>query len=330
MAKNKVSEDLFKKFVGEMDGIIRSNEITNGKTQKELLNALVKTEKEFRRILISTNSGKQIYKEFVDFIMEDKSNMLSARVYFRERQDTFSFKIFNAFHKRKPEMLFKYKINFLFASWAIKRYRGLHAAKLKSLLSEIAFLRKTLCENNLPLAINRAKIFWSKTAPSHLEYMDLIQTSSEGLLNAIDKFVPPYRTVFRSVAIGRMNLNMSTDYSDTIVVLPPKDKRILYRANKAKSKKDNKDVVKFVNESFSGVSESDIQSIEAAANQLINIDEKSEGSVSVGEKLSSNHSIEESVINSELIVRLILGIKSELTTLERKLTLLIYGDIDGL
>lgn len=327
------TNDLFRQFVGEMDEILQAREINNSKTQKAALYKLIKVEKDFRTLLVATPSGRKVYEKFLDFITEDKSNMLSARVYFRERQNTFSSRIFKAFHKKSPKSLFRFRINYLFASWALKNYEGMHKPKLNELLETMAVIRKELCEANLPLAINRAKIFWARTPKSHLEYMDLIQTSSEGLISAIDKFVPPYRTVFRSVAIGRMNLNMSTDYSETIVKLPPKDKRILYRANNAKKNKDiktNEDLVKFVNESFSGVSSRDLQQIEAAANQLVNIDEKMPDSFSYSEKIASDVSVEEDVINNDLMVKVIVGIKHDLSVLEKKIILLLYGDIYGL
>lgn len=100
-------------------------------------------------------------------------------------------------------------------------------------------------EQNLPLAISQAKIFYSNTPRSHLSYMDIVQIHAQGLLLAIDKFVPPndarmseanslqaYRK-FRPVAIGIMARDRVNAYSETPVHFFPKQRLIRYRANKA-------------------------------------------------------------------------------------------------
>ena len=84
----------------------------------------------------------------------------------------------------------------------------------------------------MPLAISRARIFWSRTPKAHLTYMDFVQIACEGLLSAVDKFVPPYTPVFRSVAIGRMHGNFIEEYSETQLHFFPVDRRKIYRANK--------------------------------------------------------------------------------------------------
>jgi len=331
-AKKSQDNEIFKQFVSNMDAMLRENELNGGKPQKESLNDLFKAEREFKTLLLSTASGKKVYEDFMKFILVEKGNILSARVYFRERQDTFSDRIYSAFHRENPKSLHKYKINYIFISWAMERYKGLHKKKLTAIAENIAKMRNGLCEDNLPLAINRAKLFWLKVPRSYLDYMDLIQTSSEGLINAIDKFVPPYKQVFRGVAIGRMTLNMMTDYSATLVKLPPREKRILYRANKAKRKgatMSNTEVEKYVQESFSGVKSSTIQALEAATSQLVNIDEKIGDSFSVAEKMADPSSVENDIIDAELNSKMRSGLE-ELSTLERKIVLLKYGEVYGL
>jgi RNA polymerase sigma factor (sigma-70 family) len=247
-------------------------------------------------------------------------------------------------------MLHKFRINFLFAKWVLekevteklndknelqkttvyKNYKGPSKKRLEAIYKEIIETRSKLCENNLPLAINRAKIFWSKVPANHLEYMDLIQASSEGLITALDKFVPPYRTVFRSTAIGRMTLNMMTDYNDTLVKIPPKEKRILYRANNAKRKEnitDQSKIVDYVNESFNGVTQSDLTKIEAAAAQVVDIYEKTDNSYSLSEKLfNEDENTEINAQNRQLLTIIKIGF-SNLSVLEKKIILLKYGDL---
>ena len=323
-------QNLFRQFVGEMDSMLRDNEKTDTRTQKAMIDDLIALEAKFKRVLLSSESGKEIYKKFMSFILNDKGNILSARVYFRERQETFSDKLFKAFHCKRSKMLHKFRINYLFVKWCMGTYRGPNKKILLQIMIEIETIRSKLCENNLPLAINRAKIFWSNVPPSHLEYMDMIQAASEGLLTALDKFVPPYRTVFRSTAIGRMTLNMMTDYNDTLVKIPPKEKRILYRANNAKRKQnmtEQSKVVDYVNESFRGVTESELSAIEAAASNVIDIYQKTEDTHSLSERLPDEKQDVERNASTDQMRQLIYQGLAILEILERKIVFLKHGDV---
>lgn len=333
-----MSDHLFYKFVGEMSEILK-NSIHGYDDQKKLLKQLFSIEKEFKEILISTPKGKEIYKDFMKFILNEEGNILSARIYFRERQNTFSNKIAKAFHQNKPEKLHKFKINFTFAAWVMKRY-SIKNKKLKKLFEEMKSIRNELCEMNLPLAINRSKIFWSKTPESHLEYMDLIQASSEGLLIAIDKFVPPFKQVFRSVAIGRMVAYMIEDNSETVVKLSPTEKRILYLANKARNSEklsDDKDILDYVNQTFPNVTQDYLTRLKEASS-TIDIDQvgvnTDHGSSSYNNKnakqkaaekfFKSDKNLEENLINNDLKSKLLVASK-DLSVLEKKTLSLTYG-----
>jgi DNA-directed RNA polymerase specialized sigma subunit len=291
-------QNLFRLFVDEMNEALRDNHKVNPDGQAKLFEQLFRAEREFRAALLSTQYGRDMYKAFMDFIVREKGNILHVRPYFRERQGTFSEKMKRAFDDGNPEVLHKFRINFVFASWMMSRwsdpatrvtYRR-QKERLDRSYEQIKRIRTLLCENSLPLAINRSKVFWSKVPESHLEYMDLIQNSSEGLLTAIDKFTPPYKTVFRSTAIGRMTLNMMTDYNATMVKLPPKEKRILYRHGVAKNRKNIEDadkVLDFVQESFKGVTQEGLQQIVQAASSVMSLDHRPEDGLSLSEKLSS-------------------------------------------
>ena len=274
------SQDIFKQFIKSMNEILADNSTEDGRNQQKLLEDLFKLENNFKDVLISAPEGRKVYKEFVTFITEEKGNILSARVYFRERQDMFSRRISRCFKERKHHLLYRFSINYNFTKWVCDRYAGPNHRSLKAIFKKIIAVRKVLCENNVPLAINRAKLFWSRTPNSHLEYMDFIQNANEGLLNAIDKFVPPYKTVFRSVAIGRMTLNMLTEHNTTMVKLSPTEKRILYRANNARTKAkltDQREVLDYVKESFKNVTLERLRDILAASSGLASIDKPSEG-----------------------------------------------------
>lgn len=273
----------FKKFVASMNRQLKQNSLADNRNQKESMEALFKLENKFRDVLISCKDGRDMYKDFIDFIVNDKGNILSARVYFRERQSTFSANISAVFQggKWNHQELFKFSINYMFAKWVCDRYNGIKAKQLQILLQKIADLRRIICENNLPLAINRAKIFWSKTQHSNLEYMDIIQNASEGLITAIDKYCGPYRTVFRSVIIGRMTLNILTDHNATLIKFSPRDRRILYRANNARIKEkltEIEDVLRYVNESFQDVTREKLEAILSGASEAIRTGKQDEDS----------------------------------------------------
>jgi DNA-directed RNA polymerase specialized sigma subunit len=339
----------YSQFISEMNYVLRENDVANGMSQRDLLNELFKIEREFKVVLLSNGHGPVIYEKFMQFILGQKSeggkeNKLSIRPYFRERQDTFSNKVFPILKEKKPKKLHRFRINYLFMKWTMDHYTGPSKRKLNTLIEKAIVIRKTLCENNLPLACNRVALFRKSSPLAHLQYMDLVQDASKGLIEAIDKFVPPYRTVFRTTAIGRMTLNMSEDLTATLVKLPPKDRRILYRARKAK--RDNadisgKDMQSFVNESFPQATAGEIEMIEAAANQTVSMSDLAQdgqgqaksqhgGSYSMtgGEQLADPRDTEEDIQNAEIGNKLLVQL-GRLKIVEKKVLLMKSGEIYG-
>lgn len=309
--------------------------------QQLQLEELFELEKSFRDTLIEVPEGRKMYSKFMDFIFDVKGNTLSSRVYFREKQDTFTNKISPAFKKKNSALLYTFRINYQFMKWVIDRYKGPKQRRLSFLFKSVINLRKRICEDNLPLAINRAKIFWSKVPNSHLEYMDIVQTSAEGLMTAIDKFVPPYKSVFRSVAIGRMTLNMLTDHNATTVKLSPNDKRILYRANNAKSKEgltEMADILAYVKQSFPNATTKKLEMIINAGIQDISIDEPLadpekgttfEASLKIDANISENLTAKilnpEEIVVSDDIKKHIIELIRNLSIIEEKIVRLKMG-----
>lgn len=234
------SEDHFKTFAQQLERAIAkygdlSEEDFTAK-QKAQVEGLVALETEFRSTLIKHADGNKIYKQFVNFICHEKKNILAARPYFRERQEVFTNEI-SSFLKKKDEVgLYAYHFNYHFVQFVMRARKWSQTAKLRVLARKIERARTELVEMNMPLAISRARLFWSKTQRSHLDFMDLIQIAAEGLMSAIDKFVLPYSPVFRAVAIGRMLGNFIEQYSETKIHFYPTDKRKIYRANKVAHK----------------------------------------------------------------------------------------------
>lgn len=241
--------------------------------QKGQMESLVEMEKEFRQRLIAHSMGNYVYKAFVKFICETQRNILAARPYFRERQKLFTKEISKALKKRNEKTLYRFQFNFKFVLFVMRTVEWKPKSPLRLLFNRIAALREELIVANMPLALNRARLFFSKTPTSHLAHMDIVQIASEGLMAAIDKYVLPFSSNFRSVAIGRMVGNFIENYSETLIHFYPVDKRKIYRANKNAGKHVNgvdherlsQEVNKDVKDDVYLTNPAEIQSLMAAA-----------------------------------------------------------------
>jgi DNA-directed RNA polymerase specialized sigma subunit len=229
-------DDHFRKFTDklakEIDKYTDVNEKELLEFQKEQVERLVELETKFRQHIVDTGDPNMVYPKFIHHICETRRNILASRPFFRERQDVFTAHISDIFKRRDHEALKKFHFNFPFISLAINQFGCNKDPVLMGIYNDIRKLRIELVERNMPLAISRARIFWNKTPKAHLSYMDLVQIAAEGMLSAIDKYVLPFSSVFRSVAIGRMVGNFIENYSETTVHFFPVDKRKIYRANK--------------------------------------------------------------------------------------------------
>jgi DNA-directed RNA polymerase specialized sigma subunit len=322
-----MSQELFYKFASEMSDLLSKSLVTY-KDQKRLLDELVAVEIRFKKELLKTKRGKKMYAKFMHFIVREKKNKLAARIYFRERQDTFSNHISKAFYDEKPLHLTRFRINYWFIEWTVANHPN-PSRKLVSMLEEVKSLRSQLCETNMPLAVNQAKIFWSKCQDRQLEYMDFIQACSEGLLNAIDKFVPPYRDVFKSTAIGRMLSNMLDDHNATLVKFSPKERRIIYRARLGMNKKnlsDIEDILKFVQESFPDVEQEYLRGLLNAATSPFSMSCKEEDSPDWDQLLADGKDTEQDLVDGDMKQKLY-ELMPHLTVIERKVISMTYGII---
>ena len=250
MAKIEHSE-YFGAFAKSLEKEIDNRE--DGSKQEDQVNGLIDLERRFRKAIIRFGAGRQAYIKFVNLIKKERKNILDARPFFRERQEVFSGKITPAIKANKPEDLYVFDVNFIFIKFVIESWDEDIPPKVLQLYEKVKYARETLIINNLPLAINRAKLFFKKTPKAHLEYMDMIQIASDGLIIAVDKYCGPYTKVFRSVGIGRMTGNMIDSYSDTVIHIYPSLKRILYKANSISNREkitDLHDLYNKVQESF--------------------------------------------------------------------------------
>ena len=225
----------------------------DGTTQKQQFEELVTAERLFHETVLSYRISTEMYKKFIQLVRITNKNILSARPYFRESSDTFSSKITPALKTKDPEAMKAFDINFHFVKFCKDHWIGLWPKKLDAIYNRVEKARTILVQNNMPLAVNRAKIFYRKTPKAHLTFMDLIEVSAMGLCAGIDKYVGEFKKNFVGVCIGRIVGNLIDAYSETVMHFYPSDRRVLYRANSIRGRQgihDIEELTKAVNDSF--------------------------------------------------------------------------------
>lgn len=230
----------------------RGQALTIQVEQFELLN---RKEEEFRVALVTLPAGAHVYSLFCqqfaaktgldEETKKSKRGLLASRPFFRERQPICAGVIGNGIRQKAPEGLFPFHINFNFVKFALESKGWQPPPSLLRCAKEITKVRRLLIEQNVPLAISQARMFWRrapvKMRDKRFSAMDFIQVAIEGLISAIDKFclptddlrsLPERTKVWRSVAIGRMRGNFIEMFSSTNLHFYPDDRRKIYRANK--------------------------------------------------------------------------------------------------
>jgi DNA-directed RNA polymerase sigma subunit (sigma70/sigma32) len=252
MKKYQYSDTKFQELASQVNQALIENDGLIG-DQKEQVELLFQLEKKFKYNIQKYQQSVKIYELFVKLIMDKEKNILSAKPYFRENSNFFNANISQNLKDRDHQSLMKYDINFQFINFIVKNWKGKLPERPKRYYDDFLEARRILIENNLPLAINRAKLFYRKTPRSHLSLLDLIDICSQGLIVGIDKYVGTYTKVWRSVCIGRMTNYMIEEYSKTFLRMYPSDKRILYRTNSLRYRlkiENIEELTKAVNESF--------------------------------------------------------------------------------
>lgn len=222
-------DDSFYKLAGEVTRVITKNK--DGTTQEQQVEELLDAERKFKDTILKYRMSTEIYKMFLQKVRVVNKNILSARPYFRETATSFSKNITPAIKESNIESLKTFDINYQFIKFIRESWRGPFPKRAEELFQRVHRAREILIENNMPLAINRAKLFYRKVPKSHISLMDMISICGLGLAAGIDKWCGKYTPVFRSVCIGRMVGNLIDSYSETMLHFYPSDKRILYKAN---------------------------------------------------------------------------------------------------
>ena len=202
--------------------------------QREQVELLVALEMEFKEALDKDPLCDNAYNYFLDYVLKTHKNILCARTFFRERRKFFSSNVSPAIRDRDLARLKTFHFNYWWIRMVSENLPLGHTCK--AVFKRIQDIRTEIATVNLPLAISRARMFWSKTPKSHLSYLDLVGICTEGLMSAIDKYAEAYSHVYRAVIIGRCSGNMIGNYSQTMLHFYPNDRRVIYRAAKFRSK----------------------------------------------------------------------------------------------
>jgi DNA-directed RNA polymerase specialized sigma subunit len=245
-------DDSFYKLAGDVTRVITANK-KDGTTQQEQVEELLDAERKFKAAVLQYRQSTEIYKRFLQKVCITNKNILSARPYFRETAVTFSEKVTPEIKASDIERLKTFDINYQFIKFIRQTWLGPFPKRAEQLYNRVHVARTKLIQNNMPLAIDRAKIFYRKTPKSHLSLLDMIGICATGLVAGIDKYCGPYTPIFRSVCIGRMVGNLIDSYSETMLHFYPSDKRILYKAHTIRGRKgieEVKDLTVAVNKSF--------------------------------------------------------------------------------
>lgn len=259
LKKHEAFDDSFYKLAKEVTAAIERNKdsandgLNSTEIQKKQVEDLLDAEIKFRETILKYRQSTEIYKKFLQKICIVNKNILSARPYFRETAVSFSKKITPAIKANDIDTLKTFDINYQFIKFIRDNWLGPFPKRAEQLYERVHKARTVLIEDNMPLAINRAKLFYRKTPKSHLTLMDMIGICGMGLAAGIDKWCGAYTPVFRSVCIGRMVGNLIDAYSETMLHFYPSDKRILYKAHTIRGRRDIEDIhalTEAVNQSF--------------------------------------------------------------------------------
>jgi len=243
MARKKVNDPVFYNLANSIAKILKDN--NNGKKltrkqftaqQKAQVERMMELEKNFKKNINSYKQSDKIYQKFLMYIKIERGNILTARPFFREDSKTFGTYISPAFKQDDIQKIKNFNINYKFMKFVIENWRGNLPAKALKAWNEHQHVRQKIIENSMPLAINEAMKFYKAVPKNHLTLMDMINASMSGLCIGVDKWVGPFRTVFRSVCIGRMKSNIMELYNQTSLHYYPSDKKIIYKANLLKSR----------------------------------------------------------------------------------------------
>jgi hypothetical protein len=239
-------------FANTLTSAINFNK--DGSDQKEQVELLMGLETKFlNSVWKYQKQMREIIKKFILMVVVENRNILTARPYFREKSVFFNSHISPAIKNVKLDAFKGFHVNFLMMMFIKENWKGNFPDKSEGFYRRAEQARKILIENNLPMAVNKARQHFRNVSQSHLSLMDIIGTASSGLIDGIDKYVGEYSKVFIGVCIGRMTGDMIDESSETSIHFYPSDKHVIYRANTLKKRYKIQDIhtlTRAVNKSF--------------------------------------------------------------------------------
>jgi hypothetical protein len=325
----------FQELAAQVNQALEDNEGLIG-DQKAQVERLMTLEKRFQKRIRPYSRTITVYQKFIDHIVIVHGNILNAQSYFREKKEALNKGISPAIKNRDVYKLMNFHINFQMIQFIKDNWGSPLPKELNKIYEDIKVTRNILIENNLPLAINRAKIFYRKNKSLHyLTILDLINICTMGLAVGVDKYVGDYTKVWRSVSIGRMVGYMIEECSQTFLRMYPTDRKILYRTNSLRYKHNIENIselTKVVNRSFeedrdNGKPVPHLPISEIHIKTLLNglsydsvyiTDDNDDDVVNLYDQTCSQHDVEETVSNKQLL-SLVAENMGKLDIMERKI-----------
>jgi len=324
------------------------------KKQKAQVERMMELEEIFRKSINSYKQSDKIYYKFLIYIKVERGNILMARPFFRENSKTFGkdispiFKVFREdlktfgkdispeFKNEGIQKLKEFHINYKFIQFVVENWRGNIPTKALDAWEEHQEVRKQLIENSMPMAINEAMKFYKAVPKTHTTLMDMINASVSGLCTGVDKWVGPFRTVFRSVCLSRMKSNIMDVYNQTFLHYYPSDKKIIYKSNllKAREKIEDQDVLleninKYLKENNDKrvLEKHELQDLlNGASLESIEMQTEDDGFTVYDTYIDEKNNIENIIEKNDSLKKVIVGCK-QLPLLERKILKLKGVDI---
>jgi DNA-directed RNA polymerase specialized sigma subunit len=321
--------DNYRRFLSELYKELEGVKL--GANLEAQLRLLFKLEDDYRNILTKYQKGQKVYEKFHKYITQELKDIRQAKVYFRERDKVGFYELPAILKSGNYKEMARFKINLKFIQWSMGQDLP-HRKELVKITKGIIEVRKKIVQENLPLVINRSRIFQIKAKKSNMDPLDLIQIATDGFMTAIDKFVPQsihksHFGKFKSTAVGWMTNKLIFGCIEGALKLTTSDKKILYRANIAIYRlgmKEISEILEFVKVTYPNVKESQLADIISSAGQMASFDGKDREALHYVNTEYSPNDMEESIVKNNLISKLRESIKN-LEILESKVILLRGG-----
>jgi hypothetical protein len=168
--KNTFTDRDFQKLAIQVNQALADNENIGG-DQKTQVEKVMTLETSFIKSLERHSRGHEVYGLFIDFVLKDLGNILSARPYFRESGAEFTKHITPAIKTKNAKKLMEFKGNFMLIKFIVDNWGSDLPKQSANIYKRLDTARNLLIENNIPLAINRAKLIYRKVPKSHLSLL---------------------------------------------------------------------------------------------------------------------------------------------------------------